>query len=204
MESSTKFQDMNDGSDDVFRYLIVRPEKGGIWDLMRYSLLGDIDSGVRFLESSDQGMVGGEAADHRWVILVSIVIRKILHLFSKPMELTGYVVDFFLNLISQNGSLFGLFYNLLHREVVIPKRGTETFISTIGQLDERIDLYQGKKLIEELHNSASGEGIRKVELDDRATMDLCMMASKLAYENAEVVRNVVVHHWKASYSIALL
>ncbi|XVE51766.1 hypothetical protein DITRI_Ditri02bG0067200 [Diplodiscus trichospermus] len=200
MASSSECRDMkNDGPDDAFRYLIVRPERGGIWDLIKYSLWGDLESGLRFLESSDQGVVGGEEADHRWVILVSIVARKILHLFSKPMEFTGHVVDFFLNLISQNGSLFGLFYNLLHGEVVIPKRGTETFISIVGQIDERVDLYHSKKLVEDLHNSASGEGIRKVELDDLATMDLCMMASKLAYENEEVVRNVVVHHWKMHF-----
>lgn len=66
-----------------------------------------------------------------------------------------------------------------------------------------MDLYQSKKLVEDfdLHNSVPGKGIRNVDMDDRATMDLCMMASKLAYENAEVVRNVVVHHWKASYSL---
>lgn len=87
-------------------------------------------------------------------------------------------------------------------EVIIPKRGTETFLSTIGQLDDRIDLYKGKKLVEGLQNiniPASGPG----ELDDRAIMDLCIMASKLAYENAQVVRNVVVHHWQASYSISI-
>ncbi|OMO80504.1 hypothetical protein COLO4_24057 [Corchorus olitorius] len=56
-------------------------------------------SSLLFLESSDHGLVGGEAADHRWVILVSIIARKIIHLLSKPMEFTGFVVDFFLNLI---------------------------------------------------------------------------------------------------------
>lgn len=125
--SSTEFQDTNiingssdddDDDDEYFRYLIVRPETGGIWDLMRYALWGDIESGVRFLESSDQVMVGGEADDHRWVILISIIAQKILHLLTKPLEFTGYVVDFFLNLISQNnGSLFGLLYNLLHGNI---------------------------------------------------------------------------------------
>ncbi|MBA0724341.1 hypothetical protein Golax_021036 [Gossypium laxum] len=190
MASSTGIQG------DDFRYLIVRPDKGGIWDVLKYSLRGDIECGSKFLESSDQGVVGGEAADHRWIILVSIVARRIIHFLGKPMELTGYGVDFFLNLLSQNGSLFGLFYNLLRGDIVIPKRGTETFISAIGHLDERMDLYQAKNLVGDLHNSTPGEGIKNVELDDRATMDLCMMASKLAYENAEVVRNVVVHHWK--------
>ncbi|PPD99680.1 hypothetical protein GOBAR_DD03320 [Gossypium barbadense] len=190
MASSTGIQG------DDFRYLIVRPDKGGIWDVLKYSLRGDIECGSKFLKSSDQGVVGGEAADHRWIILMSIVARRIIHFLGKPMELTGYGVDFFLNLLSQNGSLFGLFYNLLRGDIVIPKRGTETFISTIGHLDERMDLYQAKNLVGDLHNSTPGEEIKNVELDDRATMDLCIMASKLAYENAEVVRNVVVHHWK--------
>ncbi|MBA0858716.1 hypothetical protein Goshw_030212, partial [Gossypium schwendimanii] len=58
-------------------------------------------------------------------------------------------------------------------EVIIPKRGTETFISTIGQLDEGVELY---KVTERIVN---------LELDDRAIMDLRTMASKLAYENAQ-------------------
>ncbi|MBA0767355.1 hypothetical protein Gotri_016248 [Gossypium trilobum] len=167
-------------SGDCFRYLIVRPEKCGVWDWMKYLLWGDLESGLRFLESSDRGSVamgggagGGEEADDRWIIIVSIVVRKLLGLCSKPMELTGYGVDFILNLISQNGSLLGLLSNLLNGEVIIPKRGTETFISTIGQLDERVELY---KVTERIVN---------LELADRAIMDLCMMASKLAYENAQ-------------------
>ncbi|PPS09797.1 hypothetical protein GOBAR_AA10849 [Gossypium barbadense] len=169
-------------SGNCFRYLIVRPEKR--WE-----------SGLRFLESSDRGSVamgggasGEEEANDRWIIIVSIVVRKLLGLCSKPMELTGYGVDFILNLISQNGSLLGLLSNTLNGEVIIPKRGTETFISTIGQLDERVELYKPGSVTERIVN---------LELDDRAIMDLCMMASKLAYENAQVVKNVVVHHWKA-------
>ncbi|KAL4290780.1 hypothetical protein GQ457_14G007750 [Hibiscus cannabinus] len=204
MASISGFPDKTGGgsASDGFRYLIVRPEKGGFWDLLSYSLWGDIDSGVKFLESSDDRgavLAGGEAADLRWVILFSIVTRKIIHFLAKPMELTGYGVEFFLNLLSQNGSIFGLFFNLLKGDVVIPKRGTETFISTAGHIDPRMDLYQGKKLVEDLHDCASGEGIANVEFDNRAMMDLCMMASKLAYENPMVVRNVVVNRWKMHF-----
>ncbi|KAG8483333.1 hypothetical protein CXB51_022521 [Gossypium anomalum] len=175
-------------SGDCFRYMIVRPEKCGVWDWMKYLLWGDLESGLRFLESSDRGSVamgggagGGEEAVERWIIIVSIVVRKLLGLCSKPMELTGYGVDFILNLISQNGSLLGLLSNILNGEVIIPKRGTETFISTIGQLDERVELYKPGSVTERILN---------LELDDRAIMDLCMMASKLAYENDQVVKNM--------------
>lgn len=96
-------------------YLIVRPEKGGILDLAKYLVLGDIRIGVKFLEienstDAEQLLVG----EHRWAIIVSIIVRKIIGLFGKPLEYTGYIVDFILNLLSQNGNLLGLLYNLLH------------------------------------------------------------------------------------------
>lgn len=111
MATSTNFDDL--------KYLIVRPENGGIFDLFKYLVLGDISSGVRFLESSEEAeaeaeLVGEETADHRWVIVVSIIMRKIIALFAKPLEYTGYVVDFVLNLLSQNGNISGLLYNLFH------------------------------------------------------------------------------------------
>jgi hypothetical protein len=54
-----------------------------------------------------------EAEDHRWVIVVSILVRKIIRLLRTPMEFTGFVVDFFLNLFSANGGFFGLLLRLI-------------------------------------------------------------------------------------------
>lgn len=75
----------------------------------------------------------------------------------------------------------------------MPKRGSETFISAIGHLDGRVDLFRIEK-------PSKGDDFERrnwqVEMGDRALMDLCMMSSKLAYENANVVRNVVQLHWK--------
>ncbi|KAK2654646.1 hypothetical protein Ddye_014502 [Dipteronia dyeriana] len=189
-----------------FEYLIVRPEKGRTVDLVRYMLWGDIRSGVSFLETSSDEYLSEQVqlaahypADHRWIIVVSILVRKIVAFFGKPMEYTGYAVEFILNLLSLNANLSGLIYNLFHGKVVIPQRGTDTFISTIGHLDSRIDLFSGHNLAEDMRNSDLGERGLKIELGNRFLMDLCMMASKLAYENAQVVRNVVFHHWKMHF-----
>ena len=84
---------------------------------------------------------------------------------------------------------------------MVPRRGTETFISTIGQLDGRIDLHKGESLARDVGGSVFAEGGAEVEMWNRALMDLCIMASKLAYENAQVVYNVVVNHWEASCSV---
>ena len=86
----------------------------------------------------------------------------------------------------------------------MPERGTETFISTIGHLDGRIDLYKGKSVAEEIKGSVFADTTGKgEERGNRALMDLCIMASKLAYENAKVVKNIVTHHWKASMYVCL-
>ncbi|KAK9011186.1 hypothetical protein V6N11_044040 [Hibiscus sabdariffa] len=157
-------------TNDGFRYLNVRPEKGGVWNLLKFWLWG-----------SNHGLVvvgGGAAVQeevHRWVILVSIVVRKLLHLFRKPMEFTGYVVEFFLNLISQNGSLFTLLSNILLGKVVIPKRGSGSYISIFGQMDKRVDLYKAKKLVGELHES---QGIAQLEFSVPETMDLYYQKEK--------------------------
>lgn len=81
---------------------------------------------------------------------------------------------------------------------MVPQRGTETFISTIGHLDERVDLYTGREIAEA--DTVQREGILKPQIGNRALMDLCMMASKLAYENDKVIKSVVNRHWKASFS----
>lgn len=105
-----------------FNFLIVRDECG-IFDLLKFLVLNDEESGSKFLESFNGGGLlqdgdgdgyGGEVtADHRWVIVVSIIARKIIKVFGKPMEWTGYLLEFILNLLSLNGNFLGLLNNIL-------------------------------------------------------------------------------------------
>ncbi|CAN0877808.1 Triacylglycerol lipase OBL1 [Linum grandiflorum] len=195
------------------RYVIVRPEKGGVIDLIRYAIWDEDVVSSKFLEmSSRQRMDEDELVDAdadygeyyeyntsppsmssspSWVILVSIVVRKIISSVAKPMEYCGYVFEFLLNLLSLNGSLFGLLLNFLFGKVVIPERGSETFISTIGHLDGRIDLFNGAAAVRDQDFT--------FESNPEPLMDLCIMASKLAYENAKVVHSVVSLHWKMHF-----
>ncbi|CAD5323047.1 unnamed protein product [Arabidopsis thaliana] len=199
-----KDNDSGSGSNpgQVSNYLIVRPHRGGYIDLFRYGVRDDQTSKAKFLEMPDNRewstiTIDEEAEDHRWVIVVSILVRKIIRLLRTPMEFTGFVVDFFLNLFSANGGFFGLLLRLIQAKVVIPERGSVTFVSTIGQLDGRISLYKEWNFVEHLEGIDSVDSGRvKIELGSRGLMDLCVMASKLAYENAKVVENVVDLHWK--------
>lgn len=84
-------------------------------------------------------------------------------------------------------------------KLMIPKKGTENFISTIGQLDGRIELYKTEIMSEKVDDSVSADAYHmRSGLGNRYLMDLCIMASKLVYENENVVKNVVERYWKAS------
>ncbi|XP_057797061.1 triacylglycerol lipase OBL1 [Salvia miltiorrhiza] len=193
------------GSETSNNFLIVSDENGGVLDLFKFLVFNDGGSGAKFLETcgslqekllgdDDGGGGGGEVTpDHRWVIVVSILVRKLIKVVGKPMQWSGYVVEFILNLLSLNGNFLGLMFRILQGNVEMPKRGSETFISAIGHLDGRVELLRMKK------DDDFEKRSWQVEMGDRALMDLCMMSSKLAYENAEVVRNVVQLHWKMHF-----
>ncbi|PIM99471.1 putative lipase [Handroanthus impetiginosus] len=184
-------------------FLIVSHENGGILDLFKFLVFNDQESGEKFLECSGvfqenllfDDDAGGVTPAHRWVIVASIIVRKIIKAFGRPMEWAGYVVEFILNLLSLNGNFLGLLWRILRGNVVIPERDSETFISAIGHLDGRIDLLKGDSFSKEISQPDFGKKAWK----NRALMDLCVMASKLAYENAKVVRNVVDLHWKMHF-----
>ncbi|KAJ9179491.1 hypothetical protein P3X46_011273 [Hevea brasiliensis] len=181
-------------------FLIVNPDKGSKRDIFKYLVANSTKSGMNFLDSSEETVKGGAAVDHRWILLVSIIVRRILALINTPLKYFGDLVDFFLNLLSQNGGFSGIFNNFLKGQLRIPRRGTETFISTIGQLDGRIDLYKTVFLAEKVDDSVAldANNIRS-ELGNRYLMDLCIMASKLVYENEKVIKNVVENHWKMHF-----
>ncbi|KAL2457384.1 alpha/beta-hydrolase superfamily protein [Forsythia ovata] len=183
-------------------FLIVKPENGGILDLFKLLVLKNQESEAKFLEScdGDDGVFEEEVmGDNRWAIVVSIIARKVIKIIGKPMEWTGYLVEFILNLLSLNGNFLGLAYRFFHGDVVMPQRDSETFISAIGHLDGRIDLYKSDMLLKDFNEPDFHNNLLRPEMGNQVLLDLCMMASKLAYENAKVVRNVVNLHWKMHF-----
>ncbi|ERM99424.1 uncharacterized protein LOC18427459 [Amborella trichopoda] len=192
---------------DRNNYLIIRPENAGIGDIYRFLRAREGVRSTPFLETSlsdggeEEEMMG---KDNRWIIIVSVIVRKIIGFFGKPMEWTGLVVEFFLNLLSQNGDLLGLITNIFTGKLVIPLMDSDTYISTIGHLDGRVDL--DKRALQEYFNYEGDDNNHKgsspeihMEFESKAMADLCMMAAKLAYENQYVVRNIVTHHWKMHF-----
>ncbi|PKI50439.1 hypothetical protein CRG98_029189 [Punica granatum] len=133
----------------------------------------NVRSGAKLLKSFGEGLLTTVASDHRWVIVVSIIMRKVLGVFRKPTEWTSFLVEFFLDLLPSNGSLFRFLLNFAcgvcdncveAGKVVIPQRGSETFISMIGHLDGRKDLFECKNPMEDCTDLVSLGKIAKGEL----------------------------------------
>ncbi|URE45686.1 Lipase (class 3) [Musa troglodytarum] len=154
-----------------FGYLILRPDGGGLVDLARFLVSGgNVRKFLRSSEEEDGGGPGPIPDDHRWVILVSILVRRIIAFLGKA---------------------------------TVPQRGSETFISAVGHLDSRVDLLKFDAA--SLRSEEESEEVAACsQVGRRAVMDLCMMASKLAYENDKVVADVVNNHWKAMSPPSLL
>ncbi|KDP40611.1 hypothetical protein JCGZ_24610 [Jatropha curcas] len=180
----------------VIKYLIVNHGKRDVWSLLlaakthlwNFSLVAlwikDKKSGLSFLDSSDEEVKLKAAVDSFWVLVLSYIFQIFLLLIQTPMKYVGDAVDFVLNFISQNGGFSGILNNILRGKVVIPKRGAENFLSSIGFLDDRIDLY--KNLADKADEILPADGNSDSKLENRKLMDLCIMASKLAYENAKM------------------
>lgn len=95
------------------RYLILRPENAAFMDLFTNALSGGDFN--RFLDYSQiTSLPSFLGVDHRWVVFVSIFVRKFISFLAKPMDWTGRFLEFFLNLLSLNGYFFGLLHNLTH------------------------------------------------------------------------------------------
>ncbi|KAH9300027.1 hypothetical protein KI387_011610, partial [Taxus chinensis] len=69
--------------------------------------------------------------------------------------------------------------------IIIPKRGTEGFLSVVGHVEGRLDLYNS--------------GPHEVDPGDRFFADISVMASTLIYENELVIRKRVSENWRMHF-----
>eukprot|EP00253_Pinus_taeda_P018883 PITA_18883 len=126
-----------------------------------------------------------------WKIRLSLILIKLIQIVAVPLAILGTCIEFYLNLLSQNGGLLKiLFRPLTGQSIVIPRRGSETFLSIIGLLEHRVNLY---------HGGTRGVIDSTIEPGKRFYADLCAMASTVAYENKLVIRNRVTEHWEMHF-----
>lgn len=126
-------------------------------------------------------------------ILISLLAAKV------PLTVAGSSLEWFLNFYHMNNGFVGLVAKIITLDikgiVFDPKAHDEsTYYSTIGWLDPRTDLiypYSSKLKID--------PKLGTFDYDSKIFADLCIMASKLAYESRSVQELVVSKQWNMSY-----
>ncbi|XP_059635558.1 triacylglycerol lipase OBL1-like [Cornus florida] len=162
-------------------YLVLKPEEGSLFDLVRILRSSELDK-REFVEFSGVGkLIRG--LEYRWIVSVSFLAQKLLLYLKKPLARIGFLLEMWLNLLSSNGGAFFPFLlNTLKGNFVWPNRTSATFTSVVGNLDLRVELDK---------NMRNG--------DRRYATSLSMMAAKLAYENAAFVQTIVTEHWNMEF-----
>ncbi|XP_038972282.1 triacylglycerol lipase OBL1-like [Phoenix dactylifera] len=188
-------------------YMIYRHEKLSLLDLLSLLIFRRHLTSCKFVESSSSvaGRLEGVLTDH--VTVLTCVLQKILSAIRTPMRWIGRVIEFLVNLVSLNGGVRGLFWNvitcflslacsvnclspqdasliLLNFSVVIPRRGAANFRLLIAQLDGRTDLHKSNSWIHYFPLMETLTGLGETD-----PLDLSMMAAKVAYENYAYIKN---------------
>lgn len=91
-------------------YLLLNPEKVGLLDL--YHILFSKDLEKRRFIDRPEGSENEIRSEHSCIIAASIVLQKLLRFSAKPLAGFGSALEYWLNLLSTNGSFLGLIKNL--------------------------------------------------------------------------------------------
>ncbi|KVH92526.1 Lipase, class 3, partial [Cynara cardunculus var. scolymus] len=118
-------------------YLLLSPKDVGLWDL--FMLLISKNIGNRKFIDCPAGTVEGSFS-RRFIIFISIVAQKILHLLYKPLLWLGSVIEFVPNFLDRNGGFLKLPLNLITGKLVLPDRTSPEYLSAVGLGDIRRNL----------------------------------------------------------------
>lgn len=129
-----------------------------------------------------------------WATICSIFFLKTLILFATTFEKLGNGLEYCLNIVYANDGLKNTLQRCLFNPDALrkPHQEDDNYYSFIGLVDPRQDLLLQRSGCTELPNMNTDDGIK-------SKADLCIMASKLSYENENVIKRVVNQQWKMNF-----
>ncbi|KAJ7557290.1 hypothetical protein O6H91_05G120800 [Diphasiastrum complanatum] len=145
-----------------------------------------------------------QTLDRYWRTQVSLVILGILQILRLPYRIIGTTLELLLNTLSANGGFFRLVYLLISGTPIRnPSDDPSRYYSLIGHLDWRTTLDRDLA-VEHVGRSTVDRTISKTLFPETKRgpllmAELCVMSSKLAYENAEVIERIVKAEWKMDF-----
>ncbi|KAL6010470.1 hypothetical protein ACLOJK_000903 [Asimina triloba] len=151
-----------------------------------------------FIETSQESLLELELEGVRtnWLLLaLSSILQKLFLWLQVPLAIFGAFLEFTLNFFSLNGGLFGLIIKIIKGTVVFPNKNSADYRSVIAFDDERLDLHKTCSLL----SNGLPQFIPLATATCFTLLDLCMMASKVAYENEAYIKNAVTNHWQMEF-----
>ncbi|CAK9220307.1 unnamed protein product [Sphagnum troendelagicum] len=137
-----------------------------------------------------------------WQQRFSLLLINLLWDSHDVLAFVGFLVEWTLNFLALNGSFWTLPFRCIFdfNELVFPKEGESNYHTLIWQLDPRTKLYTDTSASAKAHSTKTDTGSFPVEgTGSRATLDVTIMASKLVYENPEVIKKVVEQDWNMHF-----
>ncbi|PKA58474.1 hypothetical protein AXF42_Ash021360 [Apostasia shenzhenica] len=160
-------------------YLVLRPDKAGWRDFLCVLFSGEVDETTSVEGPAGTKIVG---ARRRWAIFITLLVQRSLLLSGGFIARFGSAVEFWGNLVADNGGLFRLSRNFVTGNVKITKKDSNSYRSTIGLIDTRIELDRNVK-----------------PTDVKYHASLSIMAAKLSYESKPFIVTTVQDHWKVKF-----
>ncbi|WVZ87509.1 hypothetical protein U9M48_034137 [Paspalum notatum var. saurae] len=150
-------------------YMVLRPDRAGPVQLLH--LLFSPKVGRNRAVDCFTGTEIRSFA-RRLAIFLNLLLQVVLLSLAAPLAALGAAVELLLNLVD----------SVLHGKMEYPDRSSPTYRSMTALIDRRVDLDRSIK-----------------PTDSRFDAALCVMASKLAYENEAFIHNVVTTHWQMEF-----
>ncbi|KAG0476193.1 hypothetical protein HPP92_013034 [Vanilla planifolia] len=179
-------------------HMILRHENARYRDIVGHLVFRRRLTKSPFAEHKPGAVAGLDSANTDWVTALTLVIQKVLAAISSPLRRLGRLLEFLLNFFSINGGFLGVvrrcltFHDVCAVSLVIPQRESPDFLSLIAHIDGRYELNRTFFI----GDIPALEPIPGVDINP---LSLCMMASKLSYENAAVIVNQVEKRWKMHF-----
>ncbi|PIN10582.1 putative lipase [Handroanthus impetiginosus] len=162
-----------------YKRLLLNPRVASILEIFRVlsSTPAEIEKKY-FIEAVE---VKQSIIECKGIIFLSLLFQKLLQSNGKP--LFGSVFESCLNVFGNKTNFRTFLNDLIFRgKVELPDQKSVRFLSTIGHLDNRVDLDKNIK-----------PGSNKY------FASLSAMASKIAYENEDFIQHTVEKAWKMDY-----
>ncbi|KAL6844102.1 hypothetical protein ACP4OV_025775 [Aristida adscensionis] len=150
-------------------YMVLRPDRAGPVELLHLLVSPKVGRN-RAVDCFTSTEV--RSFGRRLAIVLNLLQQILLLSLAGPLAKLGAAVELLLNLLD----------NVLHGRMEFPDKSSATYRSLTGLIDRRVDLDRSIKPTDSRHDAA-----------------LCVMASKLAYENEAFIRNVVTRNWQMEF-----